>query len=412
MAGSRGGRRWLRCWPAATLTLVCVLGGLLLRAATVSASVTSYAATALTLSPAPSLQALLPQGSTGTIVATPIGKVPADARVTFSVRGANSAGGTAQLDAKLPAYTNTRSATFAYTDIAGTGTDTVTATLATGTQTLATGTTTVEWVPPATCTDTGLPSLFRPQSCNAAKNLLATVLDTGGCLLAFEGAGRLKTAVQGALKTGHVPEAIGSNTPIGELAADLVGLTKHRVTTKDFASTVYHASEVKDVITGVADLVQAAKEHGAPDKELGEIALATTRIAGFGPCIDLVQNTTRTAPVPVLGIPGLMGPQGKGWGEAHPSVIFNGGDPSSYVTSISWTQWGSPTSIGTGLAIIARRSGGYYSGRYRIDLKATRLGHCSPSGPLVYEQLWSNQPHHPGGPLTGWTLWAESLCSL
>jgi hypothetical protein len=55
--------------------------------------------------------------------------------------------------------------------------------------------------------------------------------------------------------------------------------------------------------------------------------------------------------VPLLGVE--WGPSQKGYGQPHPSTIFNGGDPTGLVTNIRWSSWGGQTAIGEGTALYA-----------------------------------------------------------
>ena len=52
-------------------------------------------------------------------------------------------------------------------------------------------------------------------------------------------------------------------------------------------------------------------------------------------------------------VPRLAGPWGpnqQGYGKAHPSVIFNGGDPTGMIRNIRWKDWGAQQATGTGQA--------------------------------------------------------------
>ena len=104
---------------------------------------------------------------------------------------------------------------------------------------------------------------------------------------------------------------------------------------------------------------------------------------------------------------------GKGWGTAHPSEIFNGGDPSGRVTHIKWTHWGSRVATGWGLNSIFKPHGGYYPNPVRIELHASRIGRCSSGGPRAYGHLAVRVPSRPGGPLGRWFAWSgrRSICS-
>jgi len=106
-------------------------------------------------------------------------------------------------------------------------------------------------------------------------------------------------------------------------------------------------------------------------------------------------------------------PKGFGWGNVHPSRIFNGGDPSGLVTHIHWTRWGDSIATGRGLNSISKPHGGYYPEPVTIELHASNLGHCTASGSLAYRRLSFRVPSHPGGKLGPWMLWsgASTICS-
>ncbi|HEY1830511.1 MAG TPA: hypothetical protein VGG38_09725 [Acidimicrobiales bacterium] len=113
-----------------------------------------------------------------------------------------------------------------------------------------------------------------------------------------------------------------------------------------------------------------------------------------------------TPKVPVLGSHQVYpGPGSVGWGTYKPATIFNGGDPSSDVTHITWTGWGSSTADGHGKSYIFKPNGGYYPGSVTIELRAANLGHCTADGPLAYEHLDAREPNKPGGKLGKWFRW-------
>ena len=110
----------------------------------------------------------------------------------------------------------------------------------------------------------------------------------------------------------------------------------------------------------------------------------------------------------VLGSRAFAGAQGAGWGLAHPSEIFNGGDPSGLVTHIHWARWGGASAMGSGQKAIFRPSGGYYKQLVTIQLRATDKGRCTVTGPLAYRKLYVRVPSRPGGPLGKWFSWSGS----
>lgn len=126
--------------------------------------------------------------------------------------------------------------------------------------------------------------------------------------------------------------------------------------------------------------------------------------------LDLCQ---RTPPGPVLGVTGLFGAYGKGWGSRKPRRIYNGGVPSGLVTGIRWRRWGKGTARGYGKTSIYKPSGGYYSSRGRIQLKAYRLGRCETGGPKTYRRLKVREQVKPGGRYGKWFIWSgiNNLCN-
>ena len=113
----------------------------------------------------------------------------------------------------------------------------------------------------------------------------------------------------------------------------------------------------------------------------------------------------------VLGWSGFA-QNGKGFGTARPSVIFNGGDPSGLVTHIRWKHWGRRVAPGRGLNAIFKPHGGYYRRLAHIRLRASDIGICQRSGRHAYLRLSVRVPSHPGGPLGPWQSWsdAKTLC--
>lgn len=115
--------------------------------------------------------------------------------------------------------------------------------------------------------------------------------------------------------------------------------------------------------------------------------------------------------VPVLGSKKFAAPYGSGWGTAHPKEIFNGGDPSGDVFSITWKHWGNQRSYGWGKNPIFKPGGGYYPHAVRIQLRAQNLGHCGTH--RAYTHLFVREPSKPGGPLGKWHPWSyhnRTLC--
>jgi hypothetical protein len=116
--------------------------------------------------------------------------------------------------------------------------------------------------------------------------------------------------------------------------------------------------------------------------------------------------------VVVLGKRGLL-PHGRGWGSAHPARIDNGGDPNGTAWQLRWTGWGSPVARARGLTWIFRPNGGYFSKPGAIELRASRIGRCTPGGPPAYTRLEAREALRPGGRLSRWFAWGgwKTTCS-
>jgi hypothetical protein len=134
--------------------------------------------------------------------------------------------------------------------------------------------------------------------------------------------------------------------------------------------------------------------------------------AVFGAVSGPAQSQASTARAPVLGSRAFMSGGGVGWGTYKPRHVFNGGDPSGDVLSITWSGWGSSAAYGVGQGSIFKPGGGYYPRLVRVELRARSVGRCSDGGPLAYRQLAIRVPSRPGGPFGKWLRWgnAESIC--
>ena len=133
---------------------------------------------------------------------------------------------------------------------------------------------------------------------------------------------------------------------------------------------------------------------------------AVPLVAALVLAATLTPVTSAAAGEPVLGSPGHLAPEGKGWGKAQPRHVFNGGDPSGYVAQLEWRHWGRPTATGRGVTWLLRPEGGYYQRPGRIVLRAEALGTC-PDGTAAYTRLEFRVAHHPGGRVGHrWRPWA------
>ena len=146
-------------------------------------------------------------------------------------------------------------------------------------------------------------------------------------------------------------------------------------------------------------------------------ALAAVLIVGaaLGTPLALRRTTavSQAEQRPALGSVRFAGPIGSGWGRAHPTVIYNGGDQTGRAWHIVWKHWGSPTATGVGRTrdiapyhFSGRELGPYYRTPLKIEFRATDLGRCTRSGRLAYRRLEAREQFHPGGTLSGWGNWS------
>ena len=120
----------------------------------------------------------------------------------------------------------------------------------------------------------------------------------------------------------------------------------------------------------------------------------------------------RAAQKPVLGLKGLMGQYGKGWGKVKPKVIFNGGVPNGRVHSIKWKRWGTERVIGRGLGSQYRPGGGYYPDPVTVKLRPRKIGQCPGQNRPAYTALRAKMQKKPGGSFGRWFNWSglSSIC--
>lgn len=143
----------------------------------------------------------------------------------------------------------------------------------------------------------------------------------------------------------------------------------------------------------------------------GRRAVYVIAVSGMLAFVGSAVGAPASAPRVVLGAKAFA-PMGRGFGNAHPRAIFNGGDPSGLVQNITWHRWGSAVTVGWGKTSIFKPHGGYYPQLVRAELRASKLGRCRPNGPRAYTRLEAREPSRPGGPLGKWFLWSgrRSIC--
>jgi len=118
----------------------------------------------------------------------------------------------------------------------------------------------------------------------------------------------------------------------------------------------------------------------------------------------VAEASMRATPI-VLGTRAGFPPGAKGWGTAHPSLIDNDGDPSGHAWHIRWTGWGTTLAKGVGLTYVLGQAygSGYRTGR--LELRASRIGHCLTAGPRAYTRLEVRVAPLKHGSFSAWQLW-------
>ena len=130
----------------------------------------------------------------------------------------------------------------------------------------------------------------------------------------------------------------------------------------------------------------------------------------IGAVLATVSAASAAKPTLVLGKTHLL-TYGIGWGTAHPRLIYNGGDPSGKAWHLAWRSWGASSAYARGLTWIEPPGGGYH-GKGTIELRASRIGRCTPHGPRAYTYLQARVAQRPGGRLGRWFVWGgwKSTC--
>jgi hypothetical protein len=135
-------------------------------------------------------------------------------------------------------------------------------------------------------------------------------------------------------------------------------------------------------------------------------ASAGSRFLGSDPA-----RTARATQI-ILGSRNSFGPYGRGWGAPHPALLDNDGDPSGHAWYIHWANWGTAVARGSGRIYFLgpKRGSGYRIGR--LQLRATRIGRCSPDGPSAYTRLEVRVAELKYGSFSRWQLWngRANLC--
>jgi len=75
-------------------------------------------------------------------------------------------------------------------------------------------------------------------------------------------------------------------------------------------------------------------------------AVAVVLLAGCA--VTTASAAVSAKPAPTLGVRTGTFFNGVGFGKVEPKEVFNGGDPTGLVTSITWHDWGKAQAVGTG----------------------------------------------------------------
>ena len=154
-------------------------------------------------------------------------------------------------------------------------------------------------------------------------------------------------------------------------------------------------------------LIAEAKRRTRQRRLLIAVLAALVFIAALATTLAVRRSAVvqPTASGAVLGSTHFTPYHGTGWGSASPTHIWNGGDCLGTVIDIRWEHWGSSNALGVGRT--CGRPVGPYS--QRIELRATDLGRCSPSGPVAYLKLYVRERSSKSGQLGRWERWTSGL---
>lgn len=133
--------------------------------------------------------------------------------------------------------------------------------------------------------------------------------------------------------------------------------------------------------------------------------LAVSTIIGV-----VIVEVDSPGPTVVMGDAGFMGPDGRGWGQQQPTILYNGGDASGTIFGIRWSSWGGAVAVGRGANPLLKLAGGYYGRPAVVELRASEIRRCTPNGPLAYSRLITREQDKPGGPFGPWGIDQPDMC--
>ena len=143
------------------------------------------------------------------------------------------------------------------------------------------------------------------------------------------------------------------------------------------------------------------------------LVLSLAVVAAATIAVHQARAAQSPAATPVLGLAGLMGEQGEGWGAIKPARIYNGGVLSGLIERIRWRDWGDRVATGVGRKFVYKPGGGYYDRKVAVRIRARRLGTCPAApGQPAYTRMTISHRVRPGGPWTVWAPWTLDLCDF
>ena len=99
--------------------------------------------------------------------------------------------------------------------------------------------------------------------------------------------------------------------------------------------------------------------------------------------------------VPTLGVRTGTFFNGVGFGKVAPREVFNGGDPTGLVTSITWHDWGKAQAVGTGRGFYVAPNQAVAAGKAEpVRIVAFDLGRCHGVRAYLRYKWWL--PTHGG----------------
>jgi hypothetical protein len=120
-------------------------------------------------------------------------------------------------------------------------------------------------------------------------------------------------------------------------------------------------------------------------------AVALVLLAGCG--VTSASAAVSAKPAPTLGVRTGTFFNGVGFGKVEPKEVFNGGDPTGLVNSITWHDWGKAQAVGTGRGFYVAPNQIVAAGKLEpVRIVAFDLGTCN--GRYMYAAVEWYFPQH------------------